>query len=57
MNNDDTKILQLIQADLMKKYDSIESDPDQYGDYQAELDDLDTTCDKLQGWIEGRWSG
>lgn len=58
MNNDDTKILQLIQKELMKEYDSIESDPDRYdGDYQAELDKLDATCDKLQGWIEGRWSG
>lgn len=58
MNNDDTKILQLIQKELMKEYDSIESDPDRYdGDYQAELDKLDATYDKLQGWIEGRWSG
>lgn len=57
MNNDDTKILQLIQKDLMKEYDGIESDSDRYEDYQADLDELDATCDKLQGWIEGRWSG
>ena len=58
MNNDDTKILQLIQKDLLREYNSIESDPDRYDEnYQADLDELDDTCDKIRGWIEGRWSG
>lgn len=57
MNNDDIKILQLIQKDLMREYGSIESDPDRYENYQADLDELDATCDKIQGWIEGRWDG
>lgn len=55
MTDDRKKVLKELQVALMKRYTEIETNPENYENFQGLLDDLDMRMEFIRGILEGRW--